>query len=208
MKKIKNIRAFLIELLLLNPFRRWFLVTLAIINLAGSVYGYYWYSPQLAVTPWWWWPLVTDSPLSTTLMAVVVGAFWAGRPLPFLPLVAYTTVIKYGVWASVIILDYWFQGGEQDFILWMLFLSHLGMALQGYLFWRHLKATWKEGLAAVLWMGLNDLVDYAGGLHPNLYTPQQLPLAAVTGISLTILLTVTIWQSCKNGPDMMVSRGE
>jgi uncharacterized membrane protein YpjA len=191
---LKNL---LVNLLWLNPFRRWFLVIMAVINLAGSSVGYYWYSPQLAVTPWYWWPLVTDSPLSTTLMGVVLVALSFGRRISFLPLIAYTTVIKYGLWAAVIVFDYWLRGGNQDLLLWMLFLSHLGMALQGFLFWRHLQATRKEGLAAIMWMSLNDLVDYGGGLHPGLYVPGQLPLAAVSGILLTILLTWTIVQKYK-----------
>ena len=138
-----------------------------------------------------------DSPLSITLMGIVLVAFRFGRQISFLPLIAYATVIKYGLWAAVIILDYWFRGGSQDLLLWMLFLSHLGMALQGFLFWRHLQSTSKEGLAAVMWMGLNDLADYGGGFHPSLYFPEQLSLAAVSGILLTLLLTGIIMQRCK-----------
>jgi uncharacterized membrane protein YpjA len=150
--------------------------------------------------------LLTDSPLSTTLTAVVLGAYWLRRPIPFLPLIAFATVIKYGIWAAIIVLDYWLQGGRQDFVIWMLFLSHLGMALQGFMFWRHLQFTKKEGLAAVFWMGLNDVADYGGGLHPSLYQPEQLPLAAVSGIFLTLLLTVAVWQRYKNFPDNAVNR--
>ncbi|HBT48255.1 MAG TPA: DUF1405 domain-containing protein [Peptococcaceae bacterium] len=176
------------DLLWENPHRPWFLKTLLVVNLLGSLYGYYWYREQLAATPWIWWIFTPDSPLSTSLFTLALTLALKGKGSPFLRLLAAAGVIKYGLWAAVVITDYWLKGGPAELLEAMLCLSHLGMALEGLIFIRH----WPFGRRHVLgvggWLVLNDYVDYALGWHPYLFRPDQEGLAAVTAVALSGLL--------------------
>lgn len=177
-----------------DPYQDWFLATLVVINFLGSVYGYYWYYGQLLATPWFWWPFTPDSPLATTLFALaLLLALWR-RESGLLRLTAAVAVIKYGLWAMVIIADYWRSGAAVAPVEAGLWLSHLGMLVEGCLFLRHWPAApWQFGLVA-LWLVLNDIVDYGLGLHPYLFQPGQegLALYTATGISLATIIYLAL----------------
>ncbi|MDN5344669.1 MAG: hypothetical protein PWQ18_780 [Clostridia bacterium] len=170
------------------PCQGWFLLTLIIINLLGSVYGYYWYREQLASTPLIWWPFTPDSPLATTLFALALLLALSRRGNNFLQLLAAMAVIKYGLWAMVVISDYWLAGARVTAVEAGLWLSHLGMAAEGYLFLRHWRATpWQLALVA-LWLAINDYVDYGLGWHPYLFMPGQENLAQIAAVGLSLAL--------------------
>jgi len=173
-----------------DPFQKWFLAVLFAINAAGSVYGYYWYRLQLAREPVYLWPFVTDSPLSSTLFTAALLLMLLGKRVPWFELWACTAVIKYGVWAMVVIGDFWLQGGAVTITEAMLWLSHAGMALEGFLFLRHLKLKPAAPVVLGLWMLFNDYLDYGWGLHPYLFAPGQDALALVTAVGLSILLAL------------------
>lgn len=181
------------DLLFRNPFRRWFLKVLIVINILGSVYGYYWYSGQLEVTPVYLWLFTFDSPFSTTLFALALTGILLGYNNRLLQLVAYTGVIKFGIWAAVVILDFWVAGGTPTIIVSLLFLSHLGMALEGWVYIRHLYVPPGYLILLALWFGVGDFLDYFVGIHPYLYYPGQFTVAAVTAVLLSIVLLLYVW---------------
>ncbi len=181
------------DMLLRNPFRSKFLIVLIIINLVGSVYGYYWYSGQLAITPVSLWLFTFDSPFSTTLFALALIGILIGYENRLLQVIAYTGVIKFGIWASVIIIDYWVNGGgSPTLIVALLLLSHLGMALEGWIFIRHLYVPPWNVIALALWFGAGDYLDYVKGIHPYFYYPGQFTTAAVTAVAMSIFLVVYV----------------
>lgn len=188
----KEVRA-VFDLLFRNPFRRWFLIVLVILNVLGSVYGYYWYSGQLKVTPVYLWLFTFDSPFSATLFALAMIGFLMGYNNKLLQLIAYTGVIKFGIWASVVIVDFWIAGGTPTLIVVFLLLSHLGMALEGWIFIRHLYVPPGYIVLLALWFGVGDYLDYVVGIHPYLYYSGQFMVAAVTAVALSILLLVYVW---------------
>lgn len=169
-------------------FKRWFLWVLVVINFGGAIYGFYWYRDQLAETPVWLWLLVPDSPLSTNLFLLVVIGFLAGWRNPVFQLVAYTSIIKYGIWAVIINVHYTWLTGELYLVNFMLAASHFGMALEGYLYWRHLKYGWPALAAAAAWMVIQDTADYVFGLHPYLFSEAQFNLAMISAAALTAIL--------------------
>jgi len=182
------------ELLVKNPFRRWFLITLIIINILGSIYGYYWYKGQLMATPKELWLFTFDSPFSTTLFTFVLLGILFGIHNELLQLIAYTAVIKYGIWAAAVILHFWLTSGSPTFVTSMLFISHLGMALEGFVFIRHLYVSTFYLFLLGGWFAVNDFLDYFRGIHPYLYHPNQKIFAMITAVGLSVLLFIYVWK--------------
>ena len=175
--------------LLRRPHQRWFVQLLIIVNIFGSAYGYYWYRGQLAANPIIAWPVIPDSPRSTTFFTVAMILLLLGREVPWFQALAYTAVIKYGVWAVAMISHAWLLGDGRNFTDWMLRISHAGKALQGAVFLRHLRVTRTAVIVPAVWMVFNDLVDYILLLHPYLFADEQLIPAMLTAMGATLVLT-------------------
>lgn len=172
-----------------DPWQGRFTLPLVIINILGAAYGYYWYREQLAATPFYFWPFVPDSPLATTLfsLALIVRGN-TGVALLFRT-VAFTASIKYGIWAVVIISQYWSGGGPVELTEMMLWLSHLGMAAQGAIFLITISPRRPMITLTAVWMLLNDFMDYGLGLHPYLFAAGQERIAMEAALGLTVLVT-------------------
>lgn len=185
-----------------DPWQARYVVPLALVNAAGSAYGYYWYAGQLASTSWRLWLFVPDSPLSTTLFAAVLALWLLGYRNVLFNVVAFTACIKYGLWAVIVISDFWAGGGEIRFTEAMLWASHLGMAVQGGIYLKtFLFNASPEGRRGVTgpvlagtaaWMLLNDFLDYYLGIYPYLYTYGQVLLGAASAVSLSLILILSI----------------
>lgn len=180
--------SFLKSLLWENPFQKWFVLTLFLINTIGSISGYFWYEGQLDSTPLYLWPLVADSPFSALLFALALFFLLAGIDWPFFQLWAYASVMKYGLWAIFVISDFWLAGGEIRGIEVLLWLSHAGMFLEGFLYLRHLLFNFKEGILVSCWLILNDYLDYGLGFHPYLFMTGQEEFALNTALILDFFL--------------------
>ena len=143
-----------------------FLVTLLIINIVGTVYGYIWYSSQLASTEWVFIPFVPDSPTACLFFVFVLVAFLIGRNFGLFEALALISLFKYGIWAVVMNLLTWFVNGELPWQGYMLMASHLGMALQGILYAPFYRIkTWHIMIAAVFTLH-NEIIDYVFGQMP------------------------------------------
>lgn len=172
-----------------NPFQPRYTAPLIIINILGSIYGYFWYREQLLVNTLYFWPFIPDSPLSTTIFALALILSRRGFASNLFQVVAFTANIKYGLWAAALISQYWLGGGQADFIEIMLMLSHLGMAIQGGIYLKELRLGHGVILLTAAWMVINDFMDYYVGLHPYLFTAGQDFVALLTAVSLTALIT-------------------
>lgn len=75
------------------------LILVLAINFLGTVYGYYWYLPQLLETPARFLIFVPDSPTATFFFLFVLLAFLMKRNAPLLEALALVTLVKYGLWA-------------------------------------------------------------------------------------------------------------
>ncbi len=185
-----------------NPWQARFMLPLIVINAAGSVYGYYWYHEQLARTPPHFWAFVPDSPLATTLFALALLLSLAGPGRILFQAVALTASLKYGIWAVVMISHYWLKGGPLEFTEGMLWVTHFGMALQGFAYLRQLRPGAGVILLTAFWMVLNDLMDYGLGLHPDLFAAGQTLPALITagGLTLTITAGMALGRRFAAGP--------
>lgn len=191
--------------------RAWAAV-IAVINLVGIAYGFYYYGAQFAITPAWLWWLVPDSPLAVLWAELALAAYWL---LPrqrerwlWLDALAFVGNVQVGLWTCYVLLAYepafhtldFLQGeGPMDLnsVLWV---GHLGMAALGLIFVKGLREARPRarriaiGVAAGYYL-LNDIVDYFGpdhvgrgcGLRP--YTvpcTAQEPILALVTFALTI----------------------
>jgi uncharacterized membrane protein YpjA len=149
---------------------------LLIVNIAGTIYGFYWYGDQLKETPAIFIPFVPDSPTASLFFVFVLLAFLLKKNWPLLEALAIVTLFKYGIWAVVMnILVYFVQG--LDWQGYMLIFSHFAMAVEGLLYAPFYRIKWSHLLVAAIWTLHNDIIDYVFFMMPkyemlDMYTKQ------------------------------------
>lgn len=180
----------------------WFLWALFWINLLGSIYGFYWYKDQLLSTDWYWLIFVPDSPTASTFFTLFLWLYLNRKRSPLIEAFAAITLLKYGVWAVVMIV--W--GGivdsrpffeALDWQHWMLIGSHLGMALQAILYSPFYTFNWKEVQLVAIWTLINDYLDYHVEIHPWVapslelfHNQMEVFTYLLSAISLVLFLTL------------------
>lgn len=170
-----------------------FLICLLIINIIGSLYGYYWYREQLAATKTFLLLFVPDSPLSTTLFAVAIFLKIRKKNINLLPLLASAFLVKYGLWAVAINLHLLFIGEAFTWINFMLAASHFGMAVEGVIYYPFRGIAFWEILLVTTILAFQDFMDYVIGLHPYLFNFKQYDFALHIALLLSGLIIGFIW---------------
>lgn len=143
-----------------------FLTLLLIINIGGTIYGYIWYKNQLAITPPKFLIFVPDSPTASLFFCFVLIAFLMNRNLPLMEAFAAVTLLKYGIWAVVMIVAAAMAGDILNWKQYMLIGSHIGMALQGLLYAPYYRIKSWHLVVVALWTVHNDIIDYIFGMYP------------------------------------------
>lgn len=149
---------------------------LLFVNIAGTIYGFYWYGGQLKETPAIFIPFVPDSPTASLFFVFVLLAFLLKKNWPLLEALAIVTLFKYGIWAVVMnILVYFVQG--MDWQGYMLIFSHFAMAVEGLLYAPFYRIKWSHLIVAAIWTLHNDIIDYVFFMMPkyemlDMYTKQ------------------------------------
>lgn len=133
---------------------------LLLINIAGTIYGYYWYKWQLVDTPAVFVPFVPDSPTASLFFVFVLIAFLLNKNWPLFEALAMVTLFKYGIWAVVMNLLVYIVKGELDFVAYMLIFSHLGMAIQGVLYAPFYRIKMRHLVITGIWVLHNEIIDY------------------------------------------------
>lgn len=106
---------------------RAFLTLLLVVNALGTIYGYYWYKGQLAVTEPIYYLFVPDSPTASLFFCFAVLGWLLGKHFKLMEVLALVTLIKYGLWAVVMNLLTFAETGELGATGWMLVASHFLM---------------------------------------------------------------------------------
>ena len=149
---------------------RKFLWLLLIINALGTVYGYYWYGGQLALTKPIFYIFVPDSPTASLFFCFVLIAWLMGKQWRLMEALALITLVKYGVWAVGMNLLMLNELGEIGFDDWMLVFSHGAMAVQAIVYMAYYSFTYWHVAIAGIWTLHNDVIDYVFGQMP-MYGP-------------------------------------
>lgn len=150
---------------------------LLVVNIIGTIYGYYWYGWQLKDTPSKFLLFVPDSPTASLFFVFVIIAFLLKKNWPWVESLAIVTLFKYGIWAVVMNVLVFIVNGELDGIGLMLVFSHLAMALQGLLYAPFYRFKWWHLVVTGIWTLHNDVIDYVFFMLPryhvlDLYIPQ------------------------------------
>jgi uncharacterized membrane protein YpjA len=168
----------------------------------GTVYGYDWYKDQLIQTwnghPHWQIVFVPDSPTASLWFALAVlwlwvrpyranGSRWVRGLRGLVEALGVVTSIKYGIWATAIILAGYAQGTTLDWASWMLMIGHTAMAVCALLYARFFRFGLAALTAAAVWTFLNDTVDYTFGVYP--YLPDELDGHLTAVCLFTVALT-------------------
>lgn len=137
------------------------------VNFLGTVYGYYWYLPQLLETPARFLVFVPDSPTATFFFLFVLLSFLMKRNAKLFEALALVTLVKYGLWAVGMNLLVLFVTGELPWQGYMLIGSHFAMAVQGVLYSPYFRFKLWHLVLAAIWTLHNDVIDYLFGMMPQ-----------------------------------------
>ena len=140
---------------------------LLLINIGGTLYGYYWYESQLIDTPTIFIPFVPDSPTASLFFFFVLIAFILKKNWPYMEALAFVTLFKYGVWAVVMNIFTLFVTGDLAWQGYMLIASHAAMAVQGILYSPFYRMKVKHLIVAAVWTLHNDVIDYVYMQYPR-----------------------------------------
>jgi len=167
------------------------------VNIGGVAYGVIFYWKQLNATVWYLLPFVPDSPTGPFLMIIVFGLWWfrGRRRSPTLELVAFVSLVKYGVWT---VLVFWlyrdaFFAAPRAQLTGTLLVLHIAEAVQAGILLKGMRfppLPWAA--VAALWFFLGDFSDYALGTHP--YLPDYVDPGI--GVEVVPLMTVALTIIC------------
>ena len=140
---------------------------LLLVNIAGTIYGYYWYGWQLKETPPVFLAFVPDSPTASLFFVFVLLAFLLKRNWPLIEALAIVTLFKYGIWAVVMNILVFIVQGELDWVGYMLIFSHFAMAVQGVLYAPFYRFKGWHLIVTAIWTLHNDVIDYVFFMMPS-----------------------------------------
>ncbi|SEQ26220.1 Uncharacterized membrane protein YpjA [Virgibacillus subterraneus] len=143
-----------------------FLLGLLIVNLIGTIYGYYWYRSQLSITPDIFLVFVPDSPTASLFFTIFLLLFLFNRNTPYIEALAIITLFKYGIWAVAMNLFTLYVDGSLSWQGYMLMASHGGMAIQGLLYAPFYAIKVRHIMFGALWTLHNDVIDYVFDMMP------------------------------------------
>lgn len=169
-------------------YARPFLWIVLVAEITGSIYGYYWYIPQLRVTPWYLWLFTWDCPFYSTLFSLWLFSYLKNYRLhrnSLYTAITFTGLIKYGLWTVIIVQDSYLLGTPITVDLLGLQFSHFIMLIQGFILIKMVKL--QHIFIVLSWMILNDFVDYYVGTYPWMRS-EQLHTAMWLAISFTVIL--------------------
>ncbi len=133
---------------------------IALVNLVGTLFGFWYYRFQLEAAPLSAWPLIPDSPLATLFIAGSLIVWRLDWQAEWLHALAFFGCIKLGLWTPYVQLFLNGPGGIAPWLYVFLVVSHLAMAVEAFLIHRYAAFPAGAVLVATVWYGLNDVVDY------------------------------------------------
>jgi uncharacterized membrane protein YpjA len=142
------------------------MVMLFIVNVVGTLYGYYWYIPQLKETPVYFLLFVPDSPTASLFFSIFLFAYLTGKKYPIVEALAFLSLLKYGVWAIIMNVMTLIVNGTLDITGYMLMFSHGAMAVQAFIYSPLYNIKLSHLFIASVILLHNEIIDYVYGMMP------------------------------------------
>lgn len=177
------------QFILRHPLIFW---TCVVANTIGVVYGtIWWYGPMLQRSPLWAYAFIPDCPLAALVANIALLGLYTSRYWPtFNALVAFACM-KYGTWTVLFWLRQWTSSGEIYPIEVMLFVTHIGLFIEGLLFVPYIgPLSLPKRLAVIGWFALSIFIDYGLGYHPPLASHVSVTFLFWVATIMTALLSV------------------
>jgi uncharacterized membrane protein YpjA len=182
---------------------------LALANLLGFVIGtVFWYGDFFITyqPPLWTYPFIPDCPLAAGIFAVALILIHRQKSSNFVNQLAAIFNIKYGTWTMTFWLLYWARTGDYNFVAVLMFVTHLGLTVQGLVIMQYLhKPSWRDTVIILIWFVASDIVDYSPiapgrngyGWYPPLPLGDELiPAMMVHAIFMTWLMDGIMLARC------------
>lgn len=163
------------------------LVLFLLINVAGSLFGLYYYWEQLMLTPWYLWLAVPDCPLYTFFMIFALLLILIKKPSDTLNAVTAVGLSMYGAWTTIVLLYFgeFYFSPSNALMSAGLWISHFGMGLEGFLLLPYLgrvkPISW---IITAAWFVVLDSVDYFYHFAYNGFAMRTHPLAILEYIAV------------------------
>ena len=111
---------------------------IVLINLLGTIFGFWYYMPQFSNEPFLMWIFVPDSPVATLFFSLSLVLWQLKKDSILVSTLAFIGCIKLGLWTSYCLILFFSSFSYLDplmyhFLLW----SHLAMVLQALLILRY-----------------------------------------------------------------------
>lgn len=175
------------------------LVAIILINVAGTLVGFYYYWDQLLAANPLLWIFIPDCPLYTMLAAVILAVYVAAkRRSDLVNFIAAVGLAKYGTWTVAVVLRFnSFYFSIDSNLYAALVLLHVAMAAEFVLPVLLIRQLKKSFVAiALAWFFLNDFADYYLGTHPPLPTLDTSLIGAFTFL-LTPLVVGAVYAAAR-----------
>jgi len=159
-------------------------------NLVGVWFGLIiWYGPMLLRSPAWSLPFIPDCPLAALLGTVALLGVWKHQRWPFFYALTAFACLKYGAWTLGFWLYYWSDAGIISPLSLLMFITHIGLSIEGLLFVPHIRPlSLPRRMVVVGWFALSIYVDYGLGYYPPLGGYVPVGFAFWLAVVLTTLL--------------------
>jgi uncharacterized membrane protein YpjA len=170
------------------------LVTIIIINVAGTLIGLFYYWDQLVSASPLAWIFIPDCPLYTMLVAVVLAVYVSTkRSSDLINFIAAVGLAKYATWTVVVVLGFGaFYFSIDSSLYTVLVLLHVAMAAEFVLPLLLIRQLKQNFIAiALVWFFVNDFVDYYLGTHPPVPTSDISLIAAFTFLLTPLFVVIT-----------------
>ncbi len=137
------------------------------INFGGVIYGWYYYEYQLLSSPIYLWIFIADCPNAALMVAIALILMLKNRKNDFVSFFASCNALKYGIWTCFVILLYcdYFLSPERRLLYSCMFVSHALLALEAIPLAYTVEFD-QSCFMVLLWLLLNDFMDYVVGTHP------------------------------------------
>jgi len=145
------------------------IILLVLINLIAALYGFvFFYGSQFLSTPIHLWLFVPDCPLYALLAAIALAGFYFGKKNDLFNSIVFIGLLKYGFWTVFVLANFqWFYFAPETSMMYStLFIAHLGLFLEAFLFIGHIKLNKLFLGISFAWFLLNDFIDYLLAVHP------------------------------------------